>query len=138
MTATAEKPAFHTLNKLRKFFSRPQYLSLHELCRSSEAEFFGEKLAEIEATIEAMPVTYGQDGKGDDAIAYLHYFIGGSDFYITEKDVEGDVEQATAYASINGAGLELGYVSIREIVETGAELDLHWTPAPISQVANGN
>jgi len=134
MIATTENTAYHTINKLRNFLSRTQYLVLRELARGSEAKFFTERLSVIEATIEKMPVTYDQDGKGDAAIAHLHYFIGGSDFYIIEKDVEGEVEQATGYASINGGDFELGYISIREIVEAGAELDLHWTPAPISQV----
>jgi len=36
-----------------------------------------------------MPVTWEQDGAGDDAMVYLQYFYGGSDCTFTEKDVLG-------------------------------------------------
>ncbi|MFH1817051.1 MAG: hypothetical protein ABIK08_04745 [Pseudomonadota bacterium] len=59
-----------------------------------ERQYFFDKMVEIAATVEGMPVTYQQDGKGDEAIAHLHYFLGDCHWYITEKDREGEVEQA--------------------------------------------
>ncbi|CAM3834843.1 hypothetical protein VRRI112168_02265 [Vreelandella rituensis] len=48
------------------------------------------QIQELANTVSSMPVTYEQDGLGDQAIAYLHYFMGGADFFITEKDMKGD------------------------------------------------
>lgn len=80
--------------------------------------------------INTIPVIYGQDGLGEHAIVYLHYFCGGSDWWITERDnVVGEPQlQAYGYASINGSPPEAGYISIQEIIENGVELDFHFTP----------
>ncbi|MBL0011067.1 MAG: DUF2958 domain-containing protein [Nitrosomonas sp.] len=80
-----------------------------------------------------MPKTYGQDGMGDKAIAYLHYFSGGSDWYITEKDMEDEQLQAFGLANL-GQGGELGYISIQELIDAGVEIDLYWTPKTIGQI----
>ena len=75
-------------------------------------------------------------GKGDDAIVYLHYFFGGCDWYITEKDVDGGVQQAFGYAVLFGdkQNAELGYICITEITQFGAELDLYFTPCPLAEI----
>ena len=82
-----------------------------------------------------MPETYGQDGMGDKAIAHLHYFKGSMDWYITEKDMEG--EQLQAFGMVDmGYGPELGYISIAELVQNGIELDLHFTPMTLGEIKN--
>lgn len=98
-----------------------------------EWPFFQAKIAEIAATIASMPKTYEQDGKGDDAVAFLHYFFGSWDWYITEKDMLGN-GTAQAFGLVKGFASELGYISIGEITDAGAELDLHWTPCPLASV----
>ena len=48
---------------------------------------------------------------------HLHYFRAGSDWYITEKDMEGaGTRQAFGYAVLNGdtQNAELGYIDIGE------------------------
>ena len=91
---------------------------------------------DLEKLIASAPVTYEQDGKGDDAIVYLHYFFGGCDWYITEKDVDGGVQQAFGYAVLFGdkENAELGYICITEIIQCGAELDLYFTPCPLAEI----
>ncbi len=116
---------------LSPFLSVAQRHALGDALRGEEGEWFTAKLAEVAAVIEGMPTTYQTDGT--DAVVYLHYFTGGCDWYITEKDVDGGVDQAFGIADL-GYGGEMGYISIREIVATGAELDLHWTPKPKSQI----
>lgn len=37
-----------------------------------------------------------------------------------------------------GYGGELGYISIVELLECGAELDLHWTPQTLAEVKREN
>lgn len=63
-----------------------------------------------------MDKTYEQDGKGEESIAYLHYFRGSADWYILEKDSEPEQFQAFGWADLGGGG-ELGYISIIDLVQ---------------------
>ncbi|OXS89431.1 DUF2958 domain-containing protein [Pandoraea apista] len=100
-----------------------------------EWQFFADKMKELAGVIAAMPKTYDQDGKGDEAVAHLHYFRGAGDWYITEKDMEGTgTEQAFGLADLYGDGGELGYISIYELTEAGVELDFHFKPKTIGQI----
>ena len=102
----------------------------------SESAEFDALIAAAATTIAAMPVTYEQDGKGDEATVFLHYFNAGSDWYITEKDADGGVDQAFGFAILNGdtENAELCYISIRELVANGVELDLHFSPASLGSI----
>jgi ADP-ribose pyrophosphatase YjhB (NUDIX family) len=86
--------------------------------------------------IKDMPKTYDQDGKGDDAIAYLHYFIGGSDWYITENDKQEPPIQAFGFSVLNGdyQNAEIGYISISELISNGVELDLYFKPLSVKEI----
>jgi hypothetical protein len=68
--------------------------------------------------INAMPKTQETDGQGDAAVAFLHYYMGSLDIYVTERDV-GDLPdsseigiQAQAFGKVsingNGAKAQLG------------------------------
>jgi hypothetical protein len=91
-----------------------------------------------------MPATYGQDGKGDQAVVYLHYFIGGCDWWITERDAGSpddppDTGQAQAFGLVDlGMGPELGYISLVEVLTAGAELDFHWQPKTLAEIQGRN
>jgi hypothetical protein len=98
-----------------------------------EKAFFISKVSELSATIEAMPKTYDQDGLGDNAVAHLHYFVGGCDWYITEKDMEFEQLQAFGLADL-GYGPELGYIWLGEITSCHAEIDMYWTPKTLREV----
>jgi hypothetical protein len=147
MQATATQASVPTLFSkgiaaglsIRPFFSRSQFLTLAEVCdpkSSEEAEFFLRKLIDLAQQIDTMPKTYEQDGQGDQATVHLHYFQGGSDWFITEKDMDGGIEQAFGYAILNGDDecAELGYISIQEITAYGAELDLYFTPCTLGEI----
>lgn len=122
--------------ELRKFIPRSQMLALSIGCLGEEKDAFCEILGRVIDTLGTMPVTYGQDGKGMDSIAYLHYFTGGCDWYITEKDMYGGVQQAYGYAVLNGdyQMAEFGYISIIELLQVGAELDLHFEPKALKEL----
>lgn len=122
--------------ELRKFIPRSQMLALSVGCRGEEKEAFLEIFSRVIDTLGTMPVTYGQDGKGMDSIVYLHYFMGGCDWYITEKDMDGGVQQAYGYSVLNGdyQMAEFGYISIIELLKIGAELDLHFTPKALKEL----
>ena len=82
-----------------------------------------------------MAKIYEQDGKGDDAIVYLHYFhASGADWYITERDISDEQHQAFGLADLGMGFPELGYISIEELKSVGAELDIHWTPKTLGAV----
>ncbi len=118
---------------VRPFLAVSQRNVMCDSCRGEEKEFFMQKLVDLAQQIQFMPKTYEQDGMGDDAIITLHYFNGGSDWYITEKDMDGGIQQAFGYAILNGDDecAELGYISIEELTRHGVELDLHFTPCTL-------
>lgn len=121
---------------VRPFLSRVQLAVMSEAARGEEGPFFLQKFIDLAQQIATMPKTYEQDGKGDQATAHLHYFVGGCDWFITEKDMDGGIQQAYGYAIINGDDemAECGYISIEEITRCGAELDLHFTPCTLAEI----
>lgn len=115
------------------FIGRRQVGALCQALAGEERQWFRDTLVEIDTRIRAMPRTYETDGAGDDSIAQLHYFTGGMDWWITERDAESEQLQAFGLADL-GHGTELGYISLAEILRHGAELDLHWQPRPLREV----
>ncbi len=114
-------------------FINPAQLNILRLnVKGEEGMYFADVLQQRAERVTAMHETYGQDGMGDDAIVWLHYFMGGADWYITEKDSEAGQHQAFGLADM-GYGAELGYISLAEILAHGAELDLHWTPKTLAE-----
>ena len=102
--------------------------------RGEERGFFRDAFRALEKTISSMPVTYGQDGLGDNAVVHLHYFCGAGDWWITEKDIVGGVDQAFGLVDL-GNGPELGYISIRELLTLKAmNVDLHFEPQTLGEL----
>ena len=128
--------ALKKLESIKQFFPEDEYQTIKGNLSGEEKDFFIQKIAEIATTIETMPKVYGQDGGGDDAVVYLHYFKGGSDWYITEKDSEAEQLQAFGYAILNGdkQNAELGYINIIELTKVGVELDLYWQPKTLGKI----
>ena len=119
---------------LKRFINPRQLKFTLSLCKGEEGQFFIDKLAELQALITGMPKTYDQNGKGDNAIVYLHYFKNGADWFVTEKDMEEKQLQAFGLADIFRDGGELGYISIEELLKNNVELDYHWTPKTLGEV----
>ena len=128
------KSILELIKRVRPFVPVVQLKCLVDGLRGEERGFFREKLRELDATIAAMPVTYAQEGLGDEAVVHLHYFLGGADWWITEKDVDGGVAQAFGLVDM-GHGPELGYIGISELVRVrGMDLDLHWKPVTLGEL----
>ena len=119
---------------LAKFFIPKHQLSfIKELSKGEEGQFFIDKMKELEKIFETMPKVYEQDGKGNEAVAYLHYFGNGWHWYITERDTSN--EQIQAFGLVYGFERELGYISINEMLNIGAvEIDLHFTPKTLREI----
>jgi hypothetical protein len=91
-----------------------------------------------------MPQTYETDDvPTPNKIVHLHYFLGGSDYYIIEKDkgssddeVKGIQNQSFGYAILNGDTInaEWGYISIAELIENNVELDFHFSPIKFNEL----
>jgi hypothetical protein len=122
--------------ELSNFIGDPQRSALVRTLFGEEADYFAHKLIALANQIGAMHKTYEQDGKGDDAIVHLHYFRGGIDAWITEKDSVLGEPQHQAFGLVDlGQGFpEIGYVSIQELIDNGVELDLYWTPKTLGEV----
>lgn len=123
-------------NRIKPFLSETQFAYLAEAAIGEEGDFFSGQIIQLAQQLSDAPTTYQQDGLGDMAIAHFHYFLGGSDWFITELDMDGGVDQAFGLAVLNGDWIfaELGYISIRELVSIGAELDLYWQPRTLGAI----
>ena len=71
---------------------------------------------------------------GDNAVAVLHYFGRVGDWYIVERDSSDEQHQAFGVACLSGEYPEKGYISIAELIASGIELDLHWTPKKLCEI----
>lgn len=131
---TTATPTTDEILALQHFMSRSQWACILDGLQGEERRHFADLLRTYAQRIATMPKTYEQDGQGDEAIVYLHYFRGGADWYIIEKDSDPDQSgqhQAFGLADPFGDGGELGYISIAELRQIGAELDLHFEPCTL-------
>ncbi len=76
-----------------------------------------------------------------DKLIYMHFFIGGSDWYICEYDGE-DIFFGYAILNNDLENGEWGYISFSELkeisvmgFEVDCELEEHWPPTPVSHIA---
>ena len=123
---------------LKHFLSSGQMETMGGGCRGEEAEYFKDKFVEMAGIVEGMAKTYEQASKGMESIAYLHYFSGPMDWYITEKDMEpGQQIQAFGHADLGLGFPEMGYICIAELIANNVELDLHFTPKTLKEALAG-
>jgi len=123
---------------LNTFIGRSQLKCLFSfLRRGEERDYYRDLVRGMIDTIDNMPKSYETDGQGDQAVVvHLHYFMGGMDWWITEKDIGEEQNQAFGLTDM-GHGSELGYISISEIIDNGVELDLNWKLKTLEQVKEG-
>ena len=129
-----EKP--HELDTLKLLTTPEQFEVITDAMLGEEGDHFIELIDRIHAMWQAMPKTYETNGQGCSALAQLHYFTSGCDWWIVEKDADPDHAgqiQAFGIADL-GMGPEAGYISIPELLENGAELDLYFTPKRMGEL----
>ena len=129
----SRKEVLEAVKEIRSIVPHRQLHVLGDLVRGPEGDFFASRLKELAHTFATMPRIYDQDGKGDDAVVFLHLFVGGCDWWITERDTSDEQLQAFGLVDL-GHGPELGYISIDELLGTAAEIDLHWQPKTIGEI----
>lgn len=133
--AEAPEDPLEALKAIKHFVSSEQIKVMRKLMDGEEGPWFQAKALEMAGVILGMPKTY-ETASDPDPVVHLHYFNGGSDWYIYERDMYEEQHQAYCYACLNGwyDSAECGMVSIEELRENGVELDLHWKPRPLSEV----
>lgn len=134
---------------LGNFMPYAQRLALLDALRGEEGEAIAEVVMRAVNRIRGTPLTCQTEGEEtSEKLLHLHYFMGGVDAWIVERDVgEGDTEapgagendQIQAYGKITlfGGGweeAEWGYISIYELIQYGVELDLYWEPKPVKEM----
>jgi len=111
-----------------------QYSALLSLHKGEESEAAVRIIKGLKDALTKLPKLYGTDGKKNhEKIVYLHYFSGGSDWFINEYDPSTD--QFFGYAILNGdyQMSEHGYISLNAFKKNNIELDFYWTPIPLDQ-----
>jgi hypothetical protein len=85
-----------------------------------------------------MPGYLGQDGKGDNAIVLMHFFMANYDFWVLEFDQEnGEFFGYGGFSNMPDC-YELGFASVDEWVSLGrVERDLYWTPKTLGELKKG-
>jgi len=119
---------------------RAEYRAVLEGMRGEEGAYFAETVEKMVNVWKAMPVTYGTDGQGREALAGMHYFTGGCDWWIVEKDSDTDGDgqiQAFGVADLGQGCREIGYINLVELLAAGAELDFHYTPMTVGDILKG-
>lgn len=129
---------------LKHFIGKNQLACMRDACGGEEGEFFRNMISDLKNTLATMPKTYEtEDQETGEKLATLHYFSGGSDWYIIERDagspddeVQGIQVQAFGFACLNGDtdNAEYGYISIQELIENGVELDLYYKPEKMKDI----
>jgi hypothetical protein len=135
--------AILNLRSIEGFIGRSQRAVVLQNFKGEEKQYFFDLVKELGARIAATPQTY-EGGRGDQAVAHLHYFGGSANWYITERDKGMPDEQkigayppqhqAYGLADLFGDGGERGYISIAEILQNGGELDFHFTPKTLAEI----
>lgn len=147
------------LRKIINFIPKDQYKVLQQDInpeKTEEYKFFQDKVKELHDIIISMPKTYQTDGQENSAIAYLHYFMSGGDWYMTEKDKGdgkigkdglGEQVQAFGYNVVDFVEFPYAknnYFSIPEIDKlhfkfpNPLQLDLYWTPKTLAEIKGFN
>ena len=96
-------------------------------------------LDDLNQSYKLVPKIYTQDGKGMNAVAYFHYFYGGSDWYITEYDK--DTNEGYGYAILNGDTQmsEMGYIDLAGLTQKRSgfqqiNIDQYFKPQTLNQI----
>jgi hypothetical protein len=126
---------------LRKFISVSQHEALENLIEGEEREAGLEIVDTLGGILQTMPHTYQTEKTPtNDKIVYLHYFRGGSDWYIVEKDKLPVQQQAFGYAILSQGyekdyqNAEWGYVNIVELIRADVELDFYFDPIKFGEL----
>lgn len=121
---------------MKPFMPTGEWKVVRDSMKGEEGQYFIDMMVNLMALIKKMPKSYATDGQGERAIAYLHYFGGATDIWVTESPDDPTEDNAFGFTILNGdkQNAEMGAQYLPEIVSAGLELDLHWKPISIEKV----
>ena len=82
---------------LNQFIGKSQIAVLEEAIKGEEGLHFSQMLLTLYDNILSIPKPYETEDQGDAVTVRLHYFKGGSDWYIIERDIDGDQIQCFGF-----------------------------------------
>lgn len=118
--------------KLKRFMPPHQQKAVKEMLKGEEAEGLIEQVFKrLDIEVAAIPKIGEQANlSSDETTIFAHFFLGGSDWYISEWDGK---DRLFGYAILNGDKLnaEWGYMSLNELRTAGSgfnkpEMDFYW------------
>jgi hypothetical protein len=125
----------------KEFVPKQQVAYLMELEEDGGADPMEARdmLVNIVKAYQDIPNLYEQDGKGYNAVVYLHYFVGGTDWYITEWD---RANEFYGFVVLNGDWqmAEFGYFPKEYLIDNDLsplnkpELDFYWKYKTINEI----
>jgi hypothetical protein len=120
------------VNTIKPFLPRAQYAIITQWLRSSIVD---SEHAHIIETVYNMIKAVPRSGSGDSK-AYLHYFVGATDWWI--KDIDEDNDYVFGFTCLNGDTecAEYGYLSINEIANCHrlVNLDFYFKPTEMKAI----
>lgn len=132
--ALAREEFPQNLVTLQHFLSCHQNEMVQVFAQGSEGQFYMDKIQALAERVRLMPQTGDTDGQGEAAVVQLRYFVGGWEWLVTEKDrgapddaSPGAQDQAFGWVDL-GQGLEPGYISLPELIESNVEMDFYFEP----------
>ena len=90
MNTIPTRPTPAALATLRALTNRSQFAAVAAALRGEEGAHFVDIISRLHAAWQTMPTTYATESQGRAAVAQLHYFLGGADWWIVEKDSDPD------------------------------------------------
>jgi hypothetical protein len=143
-----ESSIYNMSDKLRKFMPPNQIKAVNEILSEENGENYAESvLKPLEEQVAAIPKR--RQGKSN-PIVHAHFFLGGTDWYITEwngKDdlfgyviLNGDVQMSElasiSLSELHGVGANMNVVMGTNLFQTkvSPELDFFWELKPLDQV----
>lgn len=107
-------------------------ICLMQNLKGEEKEGIAELILNVYKQVRETPKLYGQENIKD-PIVHFKYFRGSWTWFVTEfTNIHDAFGFVTSDMCPEG---ELGYLDLQDITQNGkAELDLHWTPKPLSEV----
>lgn len=117
-----------TLYGLRNFICERQRAALRPFILYGDLAVVNQ-IRTLSLVIDYLPKMYGG---GYNAMVYLHYYMKGYDAWITELYRANCM--AFGKARIGQGDPEYGYISIKELVDNNALVDLYWVPTPIEGI----
>lgn len=119
---------------IHKFTTASQMREIIAGTQGDDRQKYLELLSDFGARIDRMPKSGTEGIPTDDDIAQLHYKIGLYNWYVTRKGPQNPVENIVVFITAPGIPESIGFMSLRDIIASGGELDLNFKPQRLSKI----